>query len=79
MQLSDPLIEIKGEEHQVLEVSFRQLYLTKMCKNILLKNIYVYIYLFIFGCAGSSLLCRLFCGCVSRGYSLVAKRGATLP
>ena len=30
------------------------------------------IYLFIFGCAGSSFLCWLLCGCVKGGYSLVA-------
>jgi len=76
MQLSDPLIEIKGEEHQVLEVSFRQLYLTKMCKNILLKNIYVYIYLFIFGCAWSSLLRRLFCGCGEQGLLSSCEEGS---
>ena len=32
-------------------------------------------YLFILGCAGSSLLCRLFSSCVSGSYSLVAVYG----
>ena len=40
------------------------------------KNNFIYLCVFIFGCAGSSLLCnRLFLIAASRGYSLVVVHG----
>ena len=36
---------------------------------------FIFTFKFIFGCAGSSLLCRGFLVAVSSGYSLVALRG----
>ena len=38
-------------------------------------KLYLMIYLFAFGCAGSLLLCRLFSSWVSGGSSLLAMRG----
>ena len=39
---------------------------------VIFFKIYMYTYVFIFGCAGSLLLLGLFSSCRSRGYSVVA-------
>ena len=44
----------------------------------ILERYFLQFYLFIFGCAGSSLLCELFCSCGEQGLLSVAVHGPLL-
>jgi len=41
----------------------------------ILERYFLQFYLFIFGCAGSSLLCELFCSCGEQGLLFIAVSG----